>query len=101
MARFGVARDTVRDAVHSLQSEGLVFPRRGAGTIVLEHHNDDPDTIAAAGPRIRREAQIEILNELADDWEKQADSSDSAFQQFADLLRARVVQIRQGRPSTV
>jgi GntR family transcriptional regulator len=36
MARYGVARDTVRDAIGLLANEGLVIPRRGLGTVVRE-----------------------------------------------------------------
>jgi GntR family transcriptional regulator len=37
MAEFKVARVTVREAVKLLESEGLLEPRRGRGTIVLPH----------------------------------------------------------------
>lgn len=37
MAEFKVARVTVREAVKILESEGLLEPRRGRGTIVLPH----------------------------------------------------------------
>ncbi len=37
MQEFEVARITVRDAVKILESEGLVQPRRGRGTMVLPH----------------------------------------------------------------
>ncbi|MFT5895137.1 MAG: GntR family transcriptional regulator [bacterium] len=37
MEEFQVARVTVREAVKILVSEGLVEPRRGRGTVVLEH----------------------------------------------------------------
>lgn len=36
MQHYGVARDTVRDAVAVLTNEGLVIPRRGIGTIVRD-----------------------------------------------------------------
>ncbi|SHF13877.1 GntR family transcriptional regulator [Streptoalloteichus hindustanus] len=36
MSRYGVARDTVRDAIATLTNEGLVLPRRGVGTVVRE-----------------------------------------------------------------
>lgn len=36
MEEFGVARDTVRDAVARLANEGIVTPRRGVGTIVRD-----------------------------------------------------------------
>ncbi|MCP2258243.1 GntR family transcriptional regulator [Streptoalloteichus tenebrarius] len=36
MARYDVARDTVRDAIAALANEGLVLPRRGVGTVVRE-----------------------------------------------------------------
>lgn len=36
MARYGVARDTVRDALSLLSNEGLVLPQRGRGTVVRE-----------------------------------------------------------------
>ena len=36
MDDFGVARDTVRDAVHRLANEGLVTPLRGVGTVVRD-----------------------------------------------------------------
>lgn len=37
MEEFKVARVTVRDAVKILESEGLLNPRRGRGTMVLPH----------------------------------------------------------------
>jgi GntR family transcriptional regulator len=37
MQEFEVARITVREAVKILESEGLVDPRRGRGTMVLKH----------------------------------------------------------------
>lgn len=37
MQEFEVARITVREAVKILESEGLVNPRRGRGTMVLQH----------------------------------------------------------------
>lgn len=36
MERYGVARDTVRDAVRALALEGLVTPLRGVGTVVRD-----------------------------------------------------------------
>lgn len=36
MKEFGVARDTVRDAVSRLTNEGLVTPLRGVGTVVRD-----------------------------------------------------------------
>lgn len=36
MEQWGVARDTVRDAVSRLMHEGLVVPRRGVGTVVRD-----------------------------------------------------------------
>lgn len=36
MQRYGVARDTVRDAIGLLTNEGLVIPKRGIGTVVRE-----------------------------------------------------------------
>lgn len=36
MARYEVARDTVRDAIALLTHEGLVVPKRGIGTVVRE-----------------------------------------------------------------
>ncbi|MEO6087739.1 MAG: GntR family transcriptional regulator [Umezawaea sp.] len=36
MAKYGVARDTVRDAIGLLTNEGLVIPKRGLGTIVRD-----------------------------------------------------------------
>lgn len=35
-SRYDVARDTVRDAISALASEGLVTPLRGVGTVVRE-----------------------------------------------------------------
>lgn len=37
MEEFGVARVTVRQAIHMLDEEGLVSPQRGRGTLVNEH----------------------------------------------------------------
>ena len=37
MAEFEVARVTIREAVKILVSEGLLEPKRGRGTVVLEH----------------------------------------------------------------
>lgn len=38
VARFGVSRQTVRSAMSSLQSKGLVATRHGLGTVVLRQH---------------------------------------------------------------
>lgn len=39
MATYGVARDTVRDAIATLANEGLVVPQSGIGTVVRETTN--------------------------------------------------------------
>lgn len=36
MRRYGVARNTVRDAVNILTQEGLVTPQQGVGTVVRD-----------------------------------------------------------------
>ena len=36
MTKYGVARDTVRDAISRLANEGLVTPLRGVGTVVRD-----------------------------------------------------------------
>lgn len=49
--RFGVARNTLRDALHQLEDEGLLHTRPGSGTYITYQRDDvAADAVAHAGP---------------------------------------------------
>lgn len=49
--RFGVARNTLRDALQQLESEGLLQTRAGSGTYITYQRDDvATEVVASAGP---------------------------------------------------
>jgi GntR family transcriptional regulator, transcriptional repressor for pyruvate dehydrogenase complex len=66
---FGVSRSSIRDAIRRLESLGLVEPRQGAGTIVLETSAPIASPITNALLEQRRMVkELLELRELLEPW---------------------------------
>src|SRR5271167_2751395 len=57
-----VSRSSIRDAIRGLELMGLVEPRQGAGTIILERAADAPDSPFANALKRRQERVSELLD---------------------------------------
>jgi len=96
-----VSRSSIRDAIRSLELMGLVEPRQGAGTIVLERAAETPDSPFANALKRRQERVGELL-----DFRKMVEpplasraathASPDEIAEMEEILQRQEVKLAQG-----
>jgi GntR family transcriptional regulator, phosphonate transport system regulatory protein len=101
--RFGVHRNTVRQAVAALAAEHLVVSRRGSGTFIAEHtvfvHRIGARTRFSDSLGHRGSASLRLL-ESADEPEPPAEVAERLALGGRPALRIETVHAIDGRPIT-
>jgi GntR family transcriptional regulator, phosphonate transport system regulatory protein len=101
--RFGVHRNTVRQAVAALAAEHLVVSRRGSGTFIAEHtvfvHRIGARTRFSDSLGRRGSASLRLL-ESADEPEPPAEVAERLTLGGRPALRIETVHAIDGRPIT-
>ena len=98
---LGVSRSSIRDAIRSLELMGLVEPRQGAGTVVLELSTDS--LVNPLGNTLKRKE--ELIGELLD-FRKMFEpslaaraathASDEEIAEMEEILERQERKLRQG-----
>jgi GntR family transcriptional repressor for pyruvate dehydrogenase complex len=83
IARFGVSRTVVREAMASLRTEGLIVSRQGAGVFVADHATGQPFRIASE--ELRSLVEVENVLQLRLAVEVEAAGIAAARRTPADL----------------
>ena len=60
--RFGTGRSTIREAVKSLKSQGILEVRQGSGTYVVSKSPDDNDPLHLSSRKDRYKLALELLD---------------------------------------
>ena len=100
---FGVGRSTIREAVKSLVSKGILEIRRGSGTYVLKTSGTEPDPLGLAGIDDKVQLALDLIDvrmmlepEIAERAAFHATAEELVV--LEDLCNLIETKIRQGEP---